>query len=90
VVKPGYLERGFVASLEITLAEVVITSRNQSTYHNESIKKTTYSREIKVVVPPISLTIVAIDCGAKKLISQEDAIKELVSEGRKIWSVDVY
>ena len=33
----------------------------------------TYVRLINVSSPPMSLTIVDIECGAKKLISHEDA-----------------
>jgi len=40
----------------------------------------THVRLINVSSPPMSLIIVDIDCGAKKLISHEEAIRKLGKE----------
>ena len=68
-------ERWLVSSQEVTLCEVMLSIREEQlgfVLGRES-NRFTYVRLIDVSLPPISPTVVAIECGAKKLYSHDEA-----------------
>lgn len=84
VVQPGCLERRFITSIEIAFGKIMVTVASVNE-HMKSLRKwrKAHSREMKVDGPPIRSMREAIECGAKKEYSHEDA-DEIVRLGMSV------
>jgi hypothetical protein len=75
VVAPGHEEARFVTGVKVSHREIVVPASILllAPELSETQGNGTYTRGTNVSGPPISSTSVAMECGAKKLYSQDEA-----------------